>query len=48
MIDKDLLMERLAGLAEALDTFEEDAVMPVINELSLYSYNGQNLKDRLE
>ncbi|MFG6328957.1 MAG: response regulator [Lachnospiraceae bacterium] len=48
VIDKDLLMERLAGLAEALDTFEEDAVMPVINELSLYSYNGQNLKDRLE
>ena len=48
IIDKDLLIERLDGLREALDTFEEDAVMPVINELSLYSYNGENLKDRLE
>ncbi|MCI9079961.1 MAG: response regulator [Lachnospiraceae bacterium] len=47
-IDRNLLMERLAGLAEALDTFEEDTVMPVINELSLYSYNGQKLSDKLE
>lgn len=47
-IDKDLLMERLGKLAEALDTFEEDAVIPVINDLSLYSYKGESLKGRLE
>ncbi len=47
-INKDLLMERLGKLAEALDTFEEEAVMPVINDLSLYSYKGESLKSRLE
>ena len=35
-------MERLDGLARALDTFEEDAVIPVINELSQYLYNGES------
>lgn len=47
-IDKNLLMERLGRLSEALDTFEEDAVIPVINDLSLYSYKGESLKGRLE
>lgn len=47
-IEKDLLVERLDGLARALDTFEEDAVIPVINELSQYLYNGESLKEKLE
>lgn len=48
VIDRDLLIEKLAMLAEALDTFEEDAVIPAINELSKYLYNGESLKERLE
>ena len=47
-IDRDLLMEKLAGLGDALDTFEEDAVIPVIDELSVYLYKGESIKDRLE
>ncbi len=47
-IERDLLAERLDGLAGALDTFEEDAVIPVINELSQYLYNGESLKEKLE
>ncbi len=39
-IEKDLLVERLDGL--------EDAVIPVINELSQYLYNGESLKEKLE
>lgn len=47
-IDKDLLVESLARLAEALDTFEEDAAVPVIEELSQYLYNGESLKEKLQ
>ena len=47
-IDNGLLMEKINKLSEALDTFEEDSVIPVINELSLYSYKGGKLKDSLE
>ena len=47
-IDRALLMQKLIELGEALDTFEEDAVIPVIDELSLYSYNGECIKDKME
>lgn len=46
--DKQALMEKLDSLKEALDTFEEDQVIPVLNELSQYSYNGEKLADRLK
>lgn len=47
-IDSSLLMEKINKLSEVLDTFEEDSVIPVINELSMYSYKGRGLKESLE
>ena len=47
-IARDLLTQKLIELGEALDTFEEDTVIPVIDELSLYSYNGECIKDKME
>lgn len=47
-IDRDTLNERLDSLAERLDSFEEETVIPIINELSEYTYNGTSLDVKLK
>ena len=42
------LKEKLDKLSEALDTFEEEAVIPVINDLSLYLYKGSKIAGKLD
>lgn len=47
-LSQEELEKKLDKLGEALDTFEEEAVIPVINDLSLYSYKGVKIAGKLD